>query len=68
MVSILVEGDVESLAMVHSNIQRKVPVILINKTGGIADILAFAYENWETFHASTEISESTTPEKIKYKL
>lgn len=43
VVSVVIQGGLESAQLVYSHIQRKIPVVILRGSGGLADILAFAY-------------------------
>ncbi|XP_054160848.1 transient receptor potential cation channel subfamily M member-like 2 [Oppia nitens] len=43
VVSILIEGDCQTVKLVVDLIKRHIPVVILRGTGGIADIIAFAY-------------------------
>ena len=68
LVCIVVEGDQQSLSMVRSNIQRRVPVIIINNSGRVANILAYAFNNADQSNSSQGTNEQTRFAHLDYLL
>ena len=55
LVSVVVEGGGDTLQIVLSNIKRNVPTVIINNSGKISDILAYAFYNADFDQLEQEI-------------
>ncbi len=44
---VLVEGGRDALALAYNNIKRNIPLVVINNSGRVSDVICFAYMNTE---------------------
>lgn len=50
LVSILIDGEPENINFVLSLIKKQIPVVVLQGSGGLADIVAYAYNRiWDAF-------------------
>lgn len=52
MVCLTIRGDLSSIEAIECKIKKEIPVVILKGSGGVADIIAFAYE---------EINENKDP-------
>ena len=47
LVLVIVEGGLSTLTLAYDRIKNKVPIVIVNNTGGIANIIAYAYDSFK---------------------
>ena len=43
MVCLMIRGDLSNIEVIESKIKKEIPVVVLNGSGAVADIIAFAY-------------------------
>ena len=63
---IVVHGGRDTLYQVMMTIRRKTPVIIVNKSGPVANILAYAFENSDSLSTSSEENSPHDNDEKRY--
>ena len=52
LVGVVIDGGLYTLQLAHAHIKRKSPIVIVNNSGRMANILAYAYNATEGVTAS----------------
>ena len=53
LVGVIIGGGQHTLQLAHAHIKRKSPIVIVNNSGRVANILAFAYNACENSSRSS---------------